>query len=262
MQYALITAIDNYLDPANNLQGCVNDAQNFRSTIAKISFGFFNEFVIKNQNATKQEILDSLSWFIRQAKTGDSVVFYYSGHGSQVPDMNGDEIDKLDEILCPYDFSWATKTYITDDEIGDILKTAKDGVVIDIILDCCHSGTATREPRKLFKKSNTKRFIRNPDLLSVDTTYKKRRGLLQKQIEDNSNHTLWSACRSDEVSMEMKIDGKIQGYFTNNFCEVLNDNPTSTRGQIYKKVQGKMGSKYQHPALYISPIALTKKIFT
>ena len=33
----------------------------------------------------------------------DIVVFHYSGHGSQMTDLEGDEPDGLDETIVPYD---------------------------------------------------------------------------------------------------------------------------------------------------------------
>ena len=39
----------------------------------------------------------------RHQRAGDLVVFYFSGHGSQQPDENGDEQGGNDEIVLPYD---------------------------------------------------------------------------------------------------------------------------------------------------------------
>jgi len=39
---------------------------------------------------TKQNILDSLHWLVDKAKPGDRLFFHYSGHGTQVEDLDGD----------------------------------------------------------------------------------------------------------------------------------------------------------------------------
>lgn len=42
---------------------------------------------------TKRNIQMALKWLVQGCQSGDSLIFYYAGHGSQVPDENGDEID-------------------------------------------------------------------------------------------------------------------------------------------------------------------------
>ncbi|KAE9446983.1 hypothetical protein C3L33_21141, partial [Rhododendron williamsianum] len=44
-------------------------------------------------------------WLMEGCQSGDSLVFFYSGHGSQVPDFDGDEADGFDESLCPVDYT-------------------------------------------------------------------------------------------------------------------------------------------------------------
>ena len=49
-------------------------------------------------------MMNAIEWLIKGAKPGDSLFFHYSGHGSQVKDKDGDEIDGLDETILPVDF--------------------------------------------------------------------------------------------------------------------------------------------------------------
>ena len=69
---------------------------------------------------------------------GDIFWITYSGHGSQVPDQNGDESDGLDETWCLYDCQ------ILDDTLFDLWSRFKEGVRIVIFSDSCHSGTIAR----------------------------------------------------------------------------------------------------------------------
>ena len=50
------------------------------------------------------------------SQAGDSLVFFYSGHGSRERDKDHDEADGVDETLCPTDYETAGK--IVDDEIN------------------------------------------------------------------------------------------------------------------------------------------------
>ncbi len=56
------------------------------------------------------------------------LIFSMSSHGTQVPDVNGDEPDKADEAFCPHDLAqagnnWDTKHIIIDDELHDLFIT-------------------------------------------------------------------------------------------------------------------------------------------
>ena len=43
-------------------------------------------------------------WLLQGSQPGDSLVFHYSGHGAQQRSYSGDEVDGMDETLCPLDF--------------------------------------------------------------------------------------------------------------------------------------------------------------
>lgn len=95
---------------------------------------------------------------IDPARPGDTLFFHFSGHGQQVPDDNGDELDGLDETLVPADATdqrakEGAKINLRDDEIGGWFKTLEDklrgsdGILrssVTVTLDSCFSGTATR----------------------------------------------------------------------------------------------------------------------
>lgn len=79
-------------------------------------------------------------WLMQGCQPGDSLVFHFSGHGSQQRNYTGDEIDGYDETLCPLDFE--TQGMIVDDEINaTMVKPLPHGVRLHAIIDACHSGT-------------------------------------------------------------------------------------------------------------------------
>lgn len=94
---------------------------------------------------TKHNMRMALYWLVQGCQPGDSLVFHYSGHGSQQRDYNGDEIDGYDETLCPLDYE--TQGMIVDDEINaTIVKPLPAGVKLHAIIDACHSGTVLDLP--------------------------------------------------------------------------------------------------------------------
>ena len=135
---ALLIGIDRYRHPANNLNGCVNDITAISSQL-QLRFGYTADHLM-NGHATGENIRAG----IRELLTSDAdeLLIYYSGHGSQVPDNNGDEIDMMDEVICPHDFP---DDYITDDTLNLLFQLKKESVPLTVIFDCCHSGTGCRD---------------------------------------------------------------------------------------------------------------------
>ena len=121
----------------------------------KQGFSEDNIKIILNEDAKKQGIVNELKNLANNISEGDIVVVHFSEHGQQIRDNeNMDEIDGYDESVIPYDaqlyFSsdYKGENHLRDDEITVLLnnirsKLGKDGNVL-VILDSCHSGTATR----------------------------------------------------------------------------------------------------------------------
>ncbi|GER50850.1 metacaspase 1 [Striga asiatica] len=94
---------------------------------------------------TKHNMRMALFWLVQGCQAGDSLVFHFSGHGSQQRNYKGDEIDGFDETLCPLDYE--TQGMIVDDEINaTIVKPLPTGVKLHAIIDACHSGTVLDLP--------------------------------------------------------------------------------------------------------------------
>ncbi len=154
--YALLIGINDY-PHARRLKGAINDIRR----IEQIATGDLripenHVTVLLNEQATKANILGALARIAGQSKPGDSLLWYYSGHGWMVNDVDGDEalldpFDKYDEVLVPYDAVPFPKdrafepnpTFVSDDEIGASLARMI-GRRLVVIFDSCHSGTATR----------------------------------------------------------------------------------------------------------------------
>ena len=95
------------------------------------------------------------AWLAETAQDGDLAIFYYSGHGASNPDADGDEADQHDEFLCPHDCGVepGLATFIRDDELRVWLSALNEKTdQVAIILDSCHSGTATMAPQRAVAK--------------------------------------------------------------------------------------------------------------
>ena len=137
---ALCIGINNYPGTHMDLMGCVNDARDWSDELASRAF---TVTTLLDAQATKAAMVDAFKAVIRRGASGDMVVITYSGHGTYVPDLNGDEVDGLDEGLCPYDLQTGGQALL-DDEIHELFDARKPGVRLVLISDSCHSGTVTR----------------------------------------------------------------------------------------------------------------------
>ncbi|KAJ4716882.1 metacaspase 1 [Melia azedarach] len=78
---------------------------------------------------TKQNLRAALRWLVRDCQPGDSLLFHYSGHGSTQNDLNNDEVDGVDEVICPVDYE--TEGPIIDDEINSTIVTPLPPVLMN-----------------------------------------------------------------------------------------------------------------------------------
>lgn len=175
---ALLIGINDYSHGGfSPLSGTLNDVKSMTELLQQ---GFEvapeNIKTLVDKQATRQAILKSMDdWLIAGSGRDDRVFFYYSGHGYYQPDLDGDESgpdqDGRDEVLVAADAQCSDnlsecKNFILDDEIGARLDQL-DGRSVFVMIDSCHSGTATRSlglgqgtaTRKLRKASGATRAI-------------------------------------------------------------------------------------------------------
>jgi metacaspase-1 len=145
-KYAFLVGINEYADPSiTDLGGCVNDVSDMGDTLVACGFPYENIVIRTDSRATREAILSGLQWLVSDTMEGDTLVFYYSGHGSQVPTWNDEgEVDGKDEILCPHDMSFEDEIYVRDNDVRDIIQGLPEGRSLELILDSCHSGTMSR----------------------------------------------------------------------------------------------------------------------
>jgi len=238
---ALLVGINDYA-PAGpggpDLRGCVNDVVDMAKTLDALGIVPANAAVMKiltDQRATRAAIIEGLRWLLGGAKKGDLLVFHYSGHGSQVADISGDDADNKDETICPHDF--ATAGMIRDDDLRAIFAGLPAGVNLEVFLDSCHSGTGTRELSALAGLTDdqaiTYRYIEPPVdwgfFINANPRMNKRRILRHGDAGNDAkqavvaplNHVLWAGCRDNQTSAEANIGGVYRGVFTYCFCKAL-----------------------------------------
>jgi hypothetical protein len=143
---AVVIGVGKYGNPDANLPGIEKDVAQVEGFAQRM--GYRRVVVLRDGQATHAGIVAAMGSALAQAGPNDRVLIYFSGHGTQIPDVNGDEPDGLDEALVAYDFgSGRTPSgqstfvnVVTDDEIGALLGQSKSQNVL-LMIDACHSGT-------------------------------------------------------------------------------------------------------------------------
>ena len=193
-KHALIIAIGDYPEEGKWPDiSSTNDVIHIEATLAKLGFPEANIIKILDAQATRQGILTAFSLIQNKLKSGDIVYIHFSGHGQQVVDQNGDEIDLLDEAIVPYDSPllfeagvYEGAQLIRDDELGSMTtkmreKCGSNGQLI-LILDSCHSGTGVRGMGKV--RGTDK--IMGPDNFRLNTAQAE----LKQNMEGTQNNSL------------------------------------------------------------------------
>ena len=132
-----LNAVDpkHYAGWSGDLVACEFDA-NDMAAIAHAA-GMTSTLLLTKE-ATRKNMLAAVRAASKTLKSGDLLFVSYSGHGGQIPDVSGEEDDKLDETWCLYDGEFI------DDEVFLELSRIPAGVRVLVLSDSCHSGTVTR----------------------------------------------------------------------------------------------------------------------
>ncbi len=232
---ALLIGINKYMLDGADLRGCVNDVKNMKSVLTTF-YGFAPKdvTVLLDHAATTKAMKDEITKLVSGAKKGDTILLHYSGHGANVPDKNGDEADRRDEILCPTDLDW--KKPLTDDWLRATFNTLKVGVNFTVIMDCCHSGTNTRRFRAPDERS-IPRYLPNPWDLMAEESGRALRGKKRTTLRVSSPKTraksdavdakidelLITGCRDTQTSADAYIAGRYNGALTYHLVKAIKD---------------------------------------
>jgi hypothetical protein len=226
------------------LSGCVNDVALVRR-ILKQYFGVPNEDirVVVNERATKANIVLRLRQAVHDAEDGDVVVFYFSGHGSQIRDRDGDELtDWLDELICPYDMDWDRRTYILDDDLDAIFADIPRGVLLEAFFDCCFWGAGSRaleaEPRPPQALRANVRYLSPP--LDIASRAEGDEDKLRYHSFGGCDcfkgrNALWAASQEGQPASEDYLEGRGHGVFTYAGCRFIEANAERMWRQGYSR---------------------------
>ena len=179
----------NYNQIITELKGCENDAVAMQNLAENL--GYSPTKVLLNKEATHQAVKAAIAETAHLLEAGDIFLLTYSGHGSQVIDVNGDEADMLDETWVLYDRE------LIDDELYELWSKFVPGVRIVVVSDSCHSGTITKTTDRAHHQGMEKEGIS-----------------LEHYV--GASGILISACKDAQKA----LDGEVHSLFTTKLLEV------------------------------------------
>lgn len=220
---ALIVGINDYPGTGSDLFGCVNDANDWMATLDTQNF---EVSYLLDQDATRSRILENLQLQLERAKSGDLLVFQYSGHGTWVPGRGGDE--PRDEAICPHDISNAGP--ITDDELFAMFSQRQRGVRVVMVADSCYSGDLQRLAGPLSDQARYAKFL--PPEAWMGAQAAANDPMWHRAAASSSARTLRSGalvlagCGEKQVCYDASFDGRPNGAFTYAALKALNELPS------------------------------------
>ena len=156
-KYALLVGINEYQDSnLRNLQYAVSDAEAIRSILVDVyHYPEENVILLKDEQATREEVMASLSRYIEDdIEENSQLLVYFAGHGTTI----GNQFNQSG-FLLPHDAKVGSpseiySTGIRMDEIQEVSKAMKPKHVL-FIMDACYGGLANT------RSGTASVFIRN-----------------------------------------------------------------------------------------------------
>jgi Caspase domain len=224
-----------------NLDGSLNDVESMHQILASAKYGFEenNIHIVEEAQATRDAILRAMKKFLLdEPNRGDTVVFFYAGHGSQRFNSLTDKPFHLDETIVPSDASSGAFD-IRDKEIARLFNQVIDkGIQLTAVFDSCHSGSIARGiPIGSQGKS---RFLAYDTRDAADPPDKGPDGKPTARPEDRpGGAVVLSATQHDQSALEWTgRDGKPHGAFTLALLDALQTLPANSSAQdVYKRIK-------------------------
>jgi hypothetical protein len=230
--YALLVGIDAYSGVVPPLSGCVNDVRAFGEVLrGRVAAEELSMVTVTDEDATRESVTREFASHLGQAGADDVALFYYSGHGAyqEAPQELWDfEPDHRNETLVLVDSREPGGWDLADKELAVLIaQVAGSGCHLLVVLDCCHSGDATRDvmevtrqappdlrhrPIESFLPGTVEQAAAVATAAQHDTgTRDLDQAPHERWTPPAGKHVLLAACRSSEKAKEIRTQGQHRG---------------------------------------------------
>jgi hypothetical protein len=252
MIYGLTIGINQYA--RSPLKGCVADAMDMAEAFKEQHAQVVS---LLDKDATRAAILTTKADMLASAGPDDLVLDHFSGHGTNVPDRDGDELDGVDEAIVPVDY--ATAGMIVDDELYRLYWPAvARGVRVVAWMDSCFSGSIQRFAGSLAEavsdgepvNPRKARWLPPGEWADWDDVEAMARAAQQPRAKPRTSALAFTACRADQVAYDAFLGGRYRGAFTAAALQawdmlrlVAPSDKEPTYRQWYRQIQGLLPSE-------------------
>jgi hypothetical protein len=276
--YGIFIGIDEYRPDRRPLSGCVRDVRQlevfFLTRLKHLKKQIYSLIaprpgsdeaaIPQQQQPTYENIIRTCQRVSARAKAGDLVWIYFAGHGARIrtayPQAKGPA--GIDEALVLWrKGSRARERYLRDVELGYLLQAmVEKGLIVTLVLDCCHSGGATRGNEQVSMRGLG--YIDTPSraassLVASSQELSENWLALQRErtrgfeicsgwLPQPEGYVLLAACRDFEGAREAHLSGSWQsGVFTYYLLKTLYQMPPeSTYRMVYHRVRAKVHAHF------------------
>lgn len=217
-KHALLIGIGTYPDTRWKALSSATDIQYLKTALQLQGFADNHTMVLTDAQATYKGIEAALDKIKQDAKSGDIVYIHFSGHGQQIEDdpENPDEADGYDEALVPFDargkydpVKYSGQNHFRDDKLGGYLEQIRNVLGLDgsmlVVIDACHSGTATRSGSFAIVRGDPTPFASpeyKPKLKTNLAQLSVAEGFMSAAPLATSNMVVFSASSPNQVNYE------------------------------------------------------------
>lgn len=208
---------------------------------------------ITPEETTAYAVLTGLRALVTATAPGDTFVFYFSGHGEQLPAIAGDEPDKKDEVLA------VSNCVIRDDDVRQVWDGEKEGEYRGvqpgahgvIVVDACHGETAAYKgadgvllPGPLVTPGRTAGAVE----VDLDADARLADPVLDARVRVPPRRLLWlAACADAKDAVEASFDGVTRGVFTEALTRVLRTEAPGSYADLMRRVRALLVPTYPAP---------------
>jgi hypothetical protein len=286
--YALLVGIDCYMSNRlpdgsyyKNLGGCVNDINRVEAYLKDIQKVPDNQIIKLTASPSKEDdkspvealeklptrsnIVDNLRKLAEMATNDAQVYIHYSGHGGRAKTVFAEikGAGEIDEGLVPTDIGTSAGQYLRDLELAHLLQelanTPHKNLMVTAILDCCHSGGATRGDADIrgMHVEDDKPLLPSHQLVAsleaLKSTWQSltgagTRGLSAGGIPESDQYVVLAACRQHEYAYEYAFNrttGEKSGALTYWLLDTLRQpNPGLTYKNLYDRINPRIHSQF------------------
>jgi len=253
--YALFVAISEYPKGISDLPGCLNDVgamEDFMREYAARNSVKTNFNRLVNTDATRAGVIEGFSHF-EAAGPEDICLLYYTGHGAQMmapKEFQHLEVKRRLQTMVLHDSRLPGGKDLADKEISFLIAkhTANAGQVL-VIADSCNSGSISRLsvgiPRTVPENGAAMRI----EDFHGHQEYSRSGEHYTPPVRA---HLTLSACRPEQVAMEMPIKGVRHGLFTHYLIEVMSsmDLANCSYAELMARVRVRVKNHYRGQDVY------------